>query len=367
MSDTMFYGVLRMPYIMAMSDEISRLQFYSRVQECADRCEAAEALVASQTKTFESLESENTVLRAQVEDLQARLAQSAAPVAASGDLSVVHKFLLGEGPLDGFYFGDTARPRPVYWWRNNLRAALAAPRQHEKAAQSNCETCSGHGLIGGLMPGDGGYHSEDCPDCDGRGYVHGEVEYDGDGYLQPPDPPTQSKCEVCDGSGKVNPADAIVQAQPHSKAPSSAYGYPGWTRCCDKQPENEGLYEIKLCALRNAEITKALFRDGKWWTTDGAMSLDGVPPVGNFDFGWREAAPAQPIAGELPPYPIGHMRWSSEEEKAIHTYGHQRRAAALNLAANRLQSLSDDSISDAAALYFAEAAKVVRALNKMEG
>ena len=43
MSDLMFYGVLEMPYEMAMGDEISRLQFYSRVQEAVRRLKAAEA------------------------------------------------------------------------------------------------------------------------------------------------------------------------------------------------------------------------------------------------------------------------------------------------------------------------------------
>lgn len=55
MSDTMFYGVLRMPIDMAMGNEISRLQFYSRVQECANRCEAAEELVAAQIRKIGQL------------------------------------------------------------------------------------------------------------------------------------------------------------------------------------------------------------------------------------------------------------------------------------------------------------------------
>lgn len=42
MSDVMLFGVLRMPYEMAMGDELSRRQFYSRVQEAADRLEMAE-------------------------------------------------------------------------------------------------------------------------------------------------------------------------------------------------------------------------------------------------------------------------------------------------------------------------------------
>jgi hypothetical protein len=42
MSDLMLFGVLRMPYEMTMSSEISRRQFYSRVQEAADRIERLE-------------------------------------------------------------------------------------------------------------------------------------------------------------------------------------------------------------------------------------------------------------------------------------------------------------------------------------
>lgn len=45
----------------------------------------------------------------------------------------------------------------------------------DQAAQPKCFTCSGHGLIGGLMPGDGGYHSEDCPVCSGSGITDSRV------------------------------------------------------------------------------------------------------------------------------------------------------------------------------------------------
>jgi hypothetical protein len=43
MSDLMLFGVLRMPIEMAMSDEMSRLQFYARAQEAANRIEELEA------------------------------------------------------------------------------------------------------------------------------------------------------------------------------------------------------------------------------------------------------------------------------------------------------------------------------------
>lgn len=40
MSDMMLLGVLRMPYEVAMSNELSRLQFHQRAQSAADRIEA---------------------------------------------------------------------------------------------------------------------------------------------------------------------------------------------------------------------------------------------------------------------------------------------------------------------------------------
>ena len=40
MTDTMLFGILKMPFEMAMKDEISRIQFYARVQELVGRFEA---------------------------------------------------------------------------------------------------------------------------------------------------------------------------------------------------------------------------------------------------------------------------------------------------------------------------------------
>lgn len=46
-------------------------------------------------------------------------------------LAEVHKFLLGEGPLDGLWYGDVKPDAPTkrYWWRTPLRAAIAASRE----------------------------------------------------------------------------------------------------------------------------------------------------------------------------------------------------------------------------------------------
>ena len=43
MSDVMLFGVLRMPYELAMSTEFSRRQFYERTQEAANEIERVRA------------------------------------------------------------------------------------------------------------------------------------------------------------------------------------------------------------------------------------------------------------------------------------------------------------------------------------
>ena len=43
MSDTMLFGVLRMPYEMAMSTELSRFQFHDRAQQACDTIESLQA------------------------------------------------------------------------------------------------------------------------------------------------------------------------------------------------------------------------------------------------------------------------------------------------------------------------------------
>ena len=44
MSDVMLFGVLRMPYELAMGDELSQRQFYDRAQQAAQEIEALKAL-----------------------------------------------------------------------------------------------------------------------------------------------------------------------------------------------------------------------------------------------------------------------------------------------------------------------------------
>lgn len=56
MSDVMLFGVLRMPYELAMSSELLRRQFWDRAQEAADRLAAAESRA-------EAAEAERDALR----------------------------------------------------------------------------------------------------------------------------------------------------------------------------------------------------------------------------------------------------------------------------------------------------------------
>jgi len=56
MSDVMFFGILEMPYDMAMETELSRSQFYDRVQDAVARIKTAEQKVEEQAKEIESLQ-----------------------------------------------------------------------------------------------------------------------------------------------------------------------------------------------------------------------------------------------------------------------------------------------------------------------
>ena len=51
----------------------------------------------------------------------------------------VAAFLLGEAPLDGFWFGER-HPAGGFWWREHLRAALAAPATAQAAEIERLKT-----------------------------------------------------------------------------------------------------------------------------------------------------------------------------------------------------------------------------------
>lgn len=95
MSDVMLFGVLRMPYEMAMGDELSRRQFYDRVQEAADRLEAAERATPPSPSTETLREAVNFIaghfehdtMPPEIESLVQRLRRLAPSTASeAGDL-----------------------------------------------------------------------------------------------------------------------------------------------------------------------------------------------------------------------------------------------------------------------------------------
>lgn len=40
-------------------------------------------------------------------------------------------FIMGEGPLDGFHFGERPASLPPYWWRSRIRAMIEAAKGGE--------------------------------------------------------------------------------------------------------------------------------------------------------------------------------------------------------------------------------------------
>ena len=83
MSDTMFFGVLQMPYEMAMSGEISRIQFYGRVQEAVKRIHELTDLVAAQIESISLKDAEIAAAQASIDRLEASLKHLQADSGAS--------------------------------------------------------------------------------------------------------------------------------------------------------------------------------------------------------------------------------------------------------------------------------------------
>lgn len=59
-----------------------------------------------------------------------------------------------------------------------LAAKIAAHPAEGVPAQAKCLTCGDRGMVGGLLPGGGGYDGQDCPDCsaDQPGPAQGDAE-----------------------------------------------------------------------------------------------------------------------------------------------------------------------------------------------
>jgi hypothetical protein len=103
-------------------------------------------------------------------------------------LREIHKFLLGEGKLDGLWFGDK-KDGVTFWWRNKLSAALTAagdqqpdpagmvlvPREltAENGAKAALSGEFAEDIDVGCTECDGS--DSDCEECDGEGIVNQEV------------------------------------------------------------------------------------------------------------------------------------------------------------------------------------------------
>ena len=69
MSDVMMFGIAKMPYEMAMGDELSRRQFYSNTQRLAAALEAAQEQLDWAVKENDRLLAEGSELTARAERL----------------------------------------------------------------------------------------------------------------------------------------------------------------------------------------------------------------------------------------------------------------------------------------------------------
>ncbi|WP_062560382.1 hypothetical protein [Paracoccus aminovorans] len=145
MSDVMLLGVLRMPYDMAMHDELSRLQFHSRGAEAADRIEADEAELSRLRAEVERLTSERDTAK---KYMAAYAECDRIGTEAYRNLADQHDGLRAEmerltGALEGA-LADSAR----------LTLALADERRHADAL-AEALTKAGEALIS-VCPGEVG-------------------------------------------------------------------------------------------------------------------------------------------------------------------------------------------------------------------
>ncbi len=84
-------------------------------------------------------------------------------------LRQVLAFLDGSGELDGFGFGEHPAHLGKFWWRTELRAALAELNL-PTAPSTKCQTCQDSGVVSTTDKDHNGDHIEQrCPDCSAGG------------------------------------------------------------------------------------------------------------------------------------------------------------------------------------------------------
>ena len=167
MSDVMLYGVLRMPYEMAMADELSRYQFYQRAQEAADRLEAAERIHAAPVpaSTGRGIAEDMCSTMMGVAELKRKMANSKEQVEAALEISGARDLdveaerrefeeVLGadfphlEGSYhtagkDWYYFDDEAESAWQGWKARAARGAAApAEQQQQPEAKGSTLFCT---------------------------------------------------------------------------------------------------------------------------------------------------------------------------------------------------------------------------------
>ena len=105
MSDVMLFGVLRMPYELAMGDELSRRQFYGRAQQAADELEKSRAErrydVHSCHANCTMAGCVNGRLRAEIASLKAAAAKSERRAITFGDIVATHTIAMGAAVVEG--------------------------------------------------------------------------------------------------------------------------------------------------------------------------------------------------------------------------------------------------------------------------
>lgn len=102
MSDVMLFGVLRMPYELAMSTELSRKQFYDRAKYAADRIAADADHIGELESNNAAMETKYGMMKAaletEVRQLKRKLAEAERHrTELSGILRAVHEAEFGYG------------------------------------------------------------------------------------------------------------------------------------------------------------------------------------------------------------------------------------------------------------------------------
>jgi len=179
MSDVMLFGVLRMPYDMAMHSELSRKQFYNRAQQAADKIERLtdqlNSMIKGHRKEFERAESllaENSELTESNTILEHRLADCHRwKDVLTAEVSRKTEALNDICDILDKHLGDTDPNWPPEWTDEEIkeempvfwccrRAAIAA-----RPPVSGSPKCTNPNCIDGYFPSQPDGEPEPCPDC----------------------------------------------------------------------------------------------------------------------------------------------------------------------------------------------------------